>query len=127
MIALRCLGLLWSSPGILVLWAVYVLPLWLCGQLVRIPSGRFSVLAFQVADDAWGWYHRAWRGWGGFGAHAVVIFRGEPVERMWRHELRHTDQALVFGVLWGPLYVLGLLWGYRGNPFERDAMRAEKR
>ena len=123
MIALRLLGLLWSSPGIAVLWVCYVLPMWLLRQLRYAGSPRFGVAAFVVSPDAWGWYREAWAQWGGMGAHAVVLARDEAA--LWqtlRHELRHTDQALVLGVLYGPLYLFGLLcWGYYDSPLERHA------
>ena len=52
----------------------------------------------------------------------VVVFVREPIDALWRHEMRHVRQYERLGLAFLPLY---LWWysrhGYAEHPLERDA------
>jgi hypothetical protein len=58
----------------------------------------------------------------------IVVLRGVPLtDRLLRHELVHVRQWLRHGVCFPILYLwYHLRHGYRGNPFEIEARRAER-
>lgn len=62
--------------------------------------------------------------WAGFTLGWAILLWYQGAEEILPHEHRHVDQCLVFGVLFPPLYGLGMARGYRNNPFERDARKA---
>jgi hypothetical protein len=119
---MRLLGVLWVLPVALPIWLVYLLPCWALGWLRFDGWARRGVVRFRVVA-ARGWYARLWRSWAGFAAPYAILLRTTDPETE-RHELRHTDQWLLFGPLF-PLAYLGALAavGYHANPFEADARR----
>lgn len=128
---LRLLGVLWALPVAAPFWLFYLLPFWALGWHERVPaSGRPHVVRFHLTSRAPAWLRGLWMGWGGHALPYAVVYglRDFVPLSLQRHELRHTDQWLVFGPLFVPLYLLfSLLAGYEGNPFEVDADRASSR
>lgn len=67
----------------------------------------------------------------------VVVIRDPDsyTDRTLKHESRHSAQSMIFGPLFGFVYVLAGLWAvivrgqnfYYGNAFEVDARKAEDR
>jgi hypothetical protein len=58
--------------------------------------------------------------------HVVLCKSDQPSARLLDHEAMHTRQAERLGPLLGPAYVVLTAWvGYRNNPFERAARKAE--
>lgn len=64
----------------------------------------------------------------------VVLARDEGMlTHLWVHELVHVKQALRWGILFPVVYLGASIWAvmcgrdaYYGNPFEQEALRAEK-
>ncbi len=64
----------------------------------------------------------------------VVLARDEAMlTHLWVHELVHVKQALRWGILFPILYLGASAWAlchgrdaYYGNPFEQEALRAER-
>ncbi len=121
---LRCLGALWVLPVALPIWLLYLLPAVALGWLKIRRRERFLVVRFEVTGSD-GWYVDRWARWGGQALPFAVLInpvRSSPTLTL--HELRHTDQWLLFGPLFFPLWALfNVTHTYRRNPFEVDASR----
>jgi hypothetical protein len=131
----RTLGFLWLLPMTIVVWTLYVLPLWITGQIMFDGALDFLVAKFVLIDRG-NWYSRVWSKWGGWSGPCVIIYNGAislDVKRIWRHELRHCMQQFVFGPTHYPLYgaIFLAYWAftakdpYYDNPFEVDARKHE--
>lgn len=123
MSALRILGALWVLPVALPVWLLYLLPAWAFG-LIR-PAGRHGlVVEFNTKiSTAPRWWFELWAGWAGHAMPFAIVLRISD-DNIVRHELRHTDQWLLFGPLFPVVYgALRLLYGYERNPLEADARR----
>jgi len=131
---LRALGCLWLIPITILVWVLYILPLWALGWIKCRGWGGFAVIEFRVVErDTW--YYRAWRRWGGWsGPQVILLIADNPEVRA--HELRHCDQQFVLGPFFYWLYAMYwfVIWiflpsksPYYDNPFEIDARRYAKR
>ena len=142
----RWLLIPWALPCGIVAWVLVILPLWalrlialgdtgpgpVCVFHIRYPFyRRWNVWALlpecgrRLAYDTWLWL------WGdtivGFSAPFAAVLARPGNHRDERHELRHVDQWLVFGLTLPIAYLLNLaIFGYERNPFEVDARRAER-
>ena len=114
------LAVLWLWPMTLFFWIFYLFPALALGWLVYDGSPRFLVARLLITDKNQ-WYRSKWEGWGGQALpHAVLLvsYTAQP------EELRHTDQWLVFGIFFLPIWWLAnLLLGYDNNPLEVDAKK----
>lgn len=118
--AARLLLSLWLLPITIPVWLLYILPLWALGWIEYTGSPGFLVARFYTVDSG-NWYSKLWRSWGGQALPHAMVLRVPSVTTE-AHELRHTDQWLVFGPLFPIVYVAILLvTGYVNHPFEKDA------
>lgn len=133
---------LWAFP-ITLLTSIFALAMWAAGQFrpVRRTGLVFEWVivgqsrTYELLKNRWG----AWSGCG----NVVYLPEGLGYKALRVHELRHTFQMYVLGVLMPILYVIFLvvIWfvlhpritkffterkfhAYLDNPFERDARRA---
>jgi hypothetical protein len=138
---MRALGFIWLLPVTLLVWLLYVGPLWALGYTELEAVDRWVARFRLCAPDSY--YERVlWRRWRGWSGPCCLLYRPYEVrtpenvareQQVLRHERRHCDQQFVFGVLAYPLYALASVWvylfqpdrhPYYDNPFERDARRA---
>ena len=147
------LGFIWLLPATLLVWLLYVLPLWALGY-IKLDSIKWPVVEFKLKAVG-NWYAKLWKKWWGWSGPCVYIYEDtdyiilndgvEEQHRAWlnvqakvteTHEVRHCLQQLIFGPLHYPLYGLSslVLWiygtvankdihSYYDNPFERDARK----
>jgi len=137
---LHFLGALWCLPATIIVWLVYILPMWLVFNDLTFERwdgpfiARFSVNTRNPRMI--GWHRSQWNSWGGVGLPCAYVYRDEPWLSAWketfcRHEKRHCMQWFVLGILFPLVYGIGMLIGLaRGdthgeNPLEIDAERAE--
>lgn len=136
----------WLSPLTVLMWGVYVLPLWGLG-FIRFESFDRGAAVYRWARPL----HTT--SWWGFALPCAVVYRDDLIVRLLRlarlaehpsaeqpirslrrltleHEFRHIEQMYRWGVLFYLAYVVAGLWaGLRGrsfyfdNWFERDARR----
>jgi hypothetical protein len=127
------LGFVWLLPMTIVIWTLYVLPLWITGQIKYEGALDFLIAKFVLIDRG-NWYSRAWKNWGGWSGPCVVVYRKfdeRGTQLILKHEYRHCQQQFVFGALHYPLYGLMFLVylaftnknPYYDNPFEVDARK----
>lgn len=114
---MRALLYVWSSPCGLVGLLVEV--------LFRALGWRYSSysnreMLVQGPLSIWLWR----RGWTATTIGWSIFYWTQPYMRTARHEARHVQQWMWFGPLLPLAYLVCLaIWGYRENPFERDARR----
>lgn len=121
---MRAPGMLWTLPNTLIGLALGFL------SLAWPRWDERGALVFE-SDRGFCKLHSK-RGYAAITFGHVIITRPNPGERLMRHEFAHVRQY----EKWGALYMLGYgfywlkLWlegkdGYRDNPFERKARKAE--
>jgi hypothetical protein len=127
-VIVRVIAYLWATPTTLG-GLLFLVPMWALGQL-RPMRWRDGVWEWGVVPRSWLWRRYSVRGWSGTTL-GYCVFYSPGMERrrdVVIHERRHVWQVLWFGPLFFPLYaVCHLIWGYRANPFERDAYAWERR
>jgi hypothetical protein len=134
---LRLLQFLWLLPMTILVWLVYVLPLWLMGQIRFDRIMDRSIVVFKLNEAKNSWYTKLWSGWAGWSGPCAIVYRPYPKEveyMILAHEYRHCWQQFWFGPLHYPLYGLIFVcyWAftdkdpYMDNPFEIDARKYEK-
>jgi hypothetical protein len=117
---LRFLAYVWAAPNT-------VLGLALGALSFQRPRTAAGVLVFDARDRGFVWV-LARRGWRAI-TFGHIVLSSKPVEGVTLfHELAHVRQYERLGPLFLPCYVaLHLFTGYRQNPFETQATRAELR
>lgn len=134
---LRLLQFLWLLPMTILVWAVYVLPLWLFRQISYDCVMDGSIIVFRLNKERKNWYTNLWASWAGWSGPCVVIHKQytPEIDRIvLTHESRHCWQQFCFGPLHYPLYglIFVCFWAftdkdpYVDNPFEVDARKHEK-
>ena len=115
---LRNLLYVWSLP-----WGLIgLLAEWFLAPGATSRKGRHMVVDDPIAD----WFKERGKvaltiGWSRF-------YWREPTPRVVAHENRHVQQCLAFGPFMPILYGLfHLVYGYRDNPFEKDARKYAER
>jgi hypothetical protein len=124
-------------------WGVYVLPMWVSGQARYVGRAGWMVAEFWVypSDRISRWLWRDWAGWAG--PHVIMCRAtflskgGRTIERVRRHEIEHCKQQFRWGLLFYPAYLCASIWiwlrpvkhgrlrhSYFDNPFEIAARRA---
>jgi hypothetical protein len=128
---LRFVQFIWLLPMTILVWAGYVLPLWVTGQVKY--DGTFNgCIRFRLNDSLNTWYTRLWSAWAGWSGPCVMVYKSinERVDRnTFHHEYRHCWQQFWFGPLHYPLYGINFIAfklftnkdPYTDNYFEEDA------
>lgn len=130
--ALSVIGAVWALPCSLVGWAIAAA----LGARVHHRLGT----TFVFVPPAGSWLDRQMHSgdWAGFSAGDVIVVRLDQLgyPEILDHELRHTAQVHVLGLLVIPAWILGLavsfviaFWHhlYWNHPFELDARRDAER
>jgi hypothetical protein len=117
----KFLGYVWSAPMGLV-GALVALVALAMGDRAHWRDGAIVV---NAEDGPIGRRLRA-RGWGGVAiGWTILLWQDHPLVEA--HERVHVAQALRWGPLFWPAYLVALVaYGYRANPFEVDARRWEQ-
>lgn len=136
---IRTLQIIWLLPMTVLVWVIYILPLWLIWRDLKfVRWAKYGVAEFILAERALeAWHARLWRDWAGWGGPCCFVWKGDPHAVMSRtrlHELEHCRQQFVWGPLFYPVYLLASVWiwlagpadknAYYDNPFERAARKA---
>lgn len=132
----RTLGAIWSAPVAIFAWLAALI-FWGLGVVRPVGWLDYGVYHFALNLDMVNpsWYQRLWenkdgspRFHGASSGMVVYSYYGEPTLATKVHEIRHSDQVFLLGVLQPILYVVFLLTGwlegkdpYKDNPFEVDA------
>lgn len=150
---LYMLGFVWLLPATILVWSLYIIPIWALGY-IELVKFSFPAVQFKLkATD--NWYAKLWKTWWGFSAPCAYIYKDTSYiqieyvnykfDNVWvdsqvsiirTHELRHCWQQYILGALYYPTYMACsiVLWlygsitnadvhAYHDNPFERDAKR----
>lgn len=133
---LRVIQFFWVLPLTVIVWLLYILPLWLLARdyrFVRVLEPGIIMLEL-VNIDVSAWHTRLWRDWGGVGLPCAVLLRARYATdpKLIRHELEHCYQLFRWGIFQPIIYVFTSLFiyffvpskhPYYDNPFERQARR----
>lgn len=135
---LRSVQILWLLPATILVWFIYVLPVWLIFRdLVFVRWAQFGVIEFVLAKKGLEkWHVKLWHDWAGWAGPMVFVWRGDPhvvMSRTRAHEMEHCRQQFYAGIFLYPIYILisAFIWvfmpsksAYLHNPFEVAARKA---
>jgi hypothetical protein len=134
---LTILGIIWTSPAIILVWLLYIIPL-IVFRSIWFRSWYNYTPVFQLVNDD-SWYAKLWRDWYGWSGPWVILIKDLPgpedgrcVSRTLSHEYRHWVQQMILGLLFYLVYILNSIYvwlfckdkhAYLDNFFERDARK----
>ena len=129
------LQLLWASPVTVVCFLVYGLPCVALGWYTSLGIVGNAVVLVHNPDKMPGWLTNLWKKWTGQCCGNFIVLKAAPgssdaANRTLAHELEHTRQIMVWGILQPVMYVLSSFAAamagedrYRQNIFEVAARR----
>jgi len=130
-------------PVAVIVYAFYVIPMWIIGDFKFAGFASFLVAEFHLSGNMARIHKKLWNRWDGFGGPGVIILRTKPIiennnneylKSIRKHELEHARQFFVLGIFQPLFYFLfsviifvscKFLNAYFDNPFEISARRAE--
>ncbi len=134
------LKIIGQIPAALLIWPLYILPLWTLRQIKLVKKAAPWVLEFELSDEDTR-YTKLWKNWAGSSLpfcfiriSKLRINRNNPglhwatvakrMRQLVAHELHHNQQQFNLGPLFFPLYLYQLVTkGYQNNPYEVEARR----
>lgn len=120
---IRLIGAIWVLPVAILIWLLYLLPLLALGKITyqykQTDTSWRWVWRFHVIEDG-GWYDRLLQKKYCFAVPFAIIVRRKVRWKKVKHELGHTDQWLILGPLFLPVYLTLLaIFGYANHPLEK--------
>ena len=113
---LEILGFIWALPATIICWLFYILPLILFKEIKYV--GRLSTFTWEFSNpiNPTSWYDKMWTGWGGWSGPCVLILHedmykdSERLAIVRKHELRHCEDQLKWGIFFYPVYIAASVW-----------------
>jgi len=142
---LETLGFIWSLPAFILCWTFYILPLMMFREVKY--QGKLSTFVWEFSNpiNPTSWYDKLWARWAGWSGPSIVIIHKDvyasprQLEIVRKHELKHSEDQLKWGVFFYPAYFVASGWIgftnmfkkrdnkkhiYLSNPFEMAARKA---
>lgn len=123
---LKVLGYIWSAPTTLLATLLFLFPLWVLRQ-ARPTQWWDGAWEWDVQPNSW-WAKHWSNSWAAVTLGWVILFSPgyEYNGTTPSHERVHVSQSLWLGPFYLPVWsVLTLIFGYRGNPLEKQAYAAQ--
>lgn len=134
---LETLGFIWLLPVTILVWLVYVLPLWAVGEIKYEGKAGTFIWIFENPISS-SWYDKKWEKWAGWSGPCVYIYKKYTEEMLpWTsaterrmydavtrvHEVRHCIQQFVFGIFHYALYFLDSMYILLSNKWKKPEDR----